>query len=112
MDVCVTSRQRRPTCQAGMVSFRRSGNQEKKRRLVLVLILLGGSRVGSLLLLVPLLVGGGLGLVGQALLVGEGLPALTKDLADLAWEVLVSVCLMGCEGDLPNEMFAFSAITF
>lgn len=37
-----------------------------------------------LLIFVPLLVGGGLGLVRCALLVAESLPPLTEDLADLA----------------------------
>lgn len=39
--------------------------------------------VGGLLVFVPLLVGGGLGLVGSTLLVGKRLPALTEELADL-----------------------------
>lgn len=39
--------------------------------------------VGSLLILVPLLVSSGLGFVRATLLVIEGLPALTKELADL-----------------------------
>jgi hypothetical protein len=41
--------------------------------------------IGSLLLLVPLLVSGSLGLVWLALLLSEGLPPLTEHLADLAW---------------------------
>ena len=40
--------------------------------------------VSGLLLLVTLLVSGGLGLVRSALLLSEGLPPLTKHLADLA----------------------------
>lgn len=40
--------------------------------------------VGLLLILVPLLVGSGLGLVRRALLVAQSLPPLTEDLADLA----------------------------
>lgn len=40
--------------------------------------------VGLLLILVALLVGGSLGLIGTTLLVVEGLPALTQDLANLA----------------------------
>jgi hypothetical protein len=40
--------------------------------------------VGLLLILVSLLIGSGLGLVGSALLVVEGLPALTEELANLA----------------------------
>lgn len=47
------------------------------------------SLVGSLLLLVALLVGGGLLLVGGALGFGEGLPALAENLADLACGALV-----------------------
>lgn len=43
--------------------------------------------VGSLLLLVTLLVGLGLGVVGLLLLVAEGLPLLTELLADLAWKM-------------------------
>jgi len=39
--------------------------------------------VGSLLVLVPLLVGSGLGLIRRALLVRQSLPALTEDLANL-----------------------------
>jgi len=48
------------------------------------LVELATSVVGLLLVLVPLLVGGGLGLVRSALLVVQGLPALTEDLAHLA----------------------------
>jgi len=42
--------------------------------------------VSSLLLLVALLVGGSLGLVGSALLLGQSLPLLTKLLANLTCE--------------------------
>lgn len=40
--------------------------------------------VGRFLLLVPLLVGGSLGLVGSLLLVVQGLPLLAEKLANLA----------------------------
>jgi hypothetical protein len=40
--------------------------------------------VSGLLLFVPLLVGGGLGLVRLALLLAQGLPLLAEHLADLA----------------------------
>jgi hypothetical protein len=43
------------------------------------------SSIGSLLLLVPLLVSGGLGLIRSTLLVGERLPLLAEELANLAW---------------------------
>jgi len=46
-------------------------------------LLLGVSIVTSLLILITLLVLGGLGLVWGTLLVVQGLPSLTKDLADL-----------------------------
>jgi hypothetical protein len=42
------------------------------------------SSIGSLLVLVPLLVGSGLGLVRGAVLFVEGLPLLAQLLADLA----------------------------
>lgn len=42
--------------------------------------------VRGLLLFVPLLVGGSLGLVGLALLLAESLPLLAELLADLAWD--------------------------
>ena len=45
--------------------------------------------VCSLLLLVTLLVGLGLGIVGLLLLVAEGLPLLTELLANLTWEMSV-----------------------
>lgn len=48
------------------------------------------SSVGSLLLLVTLLVSGGLGLVRGLLLVVEGLPLLTEELANLAYDASVS----------------------
>ena len=50
--------------------------------------LLGTYIVGSLLVFVALLVLLCLGLVGGALLVVEGLPALAEDFADLAWGVV------------------------
>lgn len=77
--------------------------------------------VGGLLLLVSLLVGGGLLLVGLALLLGEGLPLLAKNLADLAYgDKLVSEEVKkrrstsereggGC---IPNLMPGFSVRTF
>jgi hypothetical protein len=45
--------------------------------------------VGSLLLLVTLLVGLGLGVVRLLLLVAESLPVLTELLADLACDMLI-----------------------
>lgn len=39
--------------------------------------------VGLLLILITLLVGGSLGLIGGTLLVVQGLPSLTEQLADL-----------------------------
>ena len=53
----------------------------------------GGLTYGSvsrLLLLVPLLVGGSLGLVWDLLLVVQGLPPLAQKLADLAYELSAS----------------------
>lgn len=47
--------------------------------------------VGSLLLLVTLLVGLGLGIVGLLLLVGERLPLLAELLANLAYDKL-AIC--------------------
>jgi len=47
------------------------------------------SGVGSLLFLVTLLVGLGLGIVRLLLLVAESLPVLTELLADLACDMLV-----------------------
>lgn len=44
--------------------------------------------VGSLLLFVTLLVGGGLGLEGSLLLLVEALPSLTEELADVACDVV------------------------
>jgi hypothetical protein len=41
--------------------------------------------VGSLLLFVTLLVGGSLGLEGSLLLLVEGLPLLTEDLANITY---------------------------
>lgn len=41
--------------------------------------------VGGLLILVALLVDGSLGLVGDSLLLVQGLPPLSENLADLAW---------------------------
>lgn len=43
------------------------------------------SSVGSLLLFVTLLVGGSLGLEGSLLLLVEGLPLLTEDLANITY---------------------------
>lgn len=43
--------------------------------------------VCGLLVLVPLLVSGGLGLVRRPLLLAQGLPALSEKLADLAWSI-------------------------
>jgi hypothetical protein len=48
----------------------------------------GSYLVSSLLLLVTLLVGGSLGLVRSALLLGQSLPLLTELLADLAYGLL------------------------
>jgi hypothetical protein len=46
--------------------------------------------VGSLLLLVALLVGGSLGVVWGALLLAQGLPLLSENLADLAYTSLAT----------------------
>lgn len=73
----------------GSVKTRR---QERQSTLLLVIIV--GGVVRSLLILVALLVGGSLGLVGGALLVVEGLPAFTEDLANLA----CSLCQLAVPG--------------
>jgi hypothetical protein len=50
--------------------------------------------VGLLLILVSLLVGSSLGLIRGALLLAQSLPALTEDLADLAWREGSETCQM------------------
>lgn len=69
--------------------------------------------VGLLLILIPLLVRGSLGLVGSALLVVQCLPSLTKDLADLAY-VDISTALLNTMmgGSSPKEIPGFSSRTF
>lgn len=70
--------------------------------------------VGGLLLLVALLIGSSLGLVGETLLLSEGLPALTKDLADLTYKVLESCAVMRMvrRGSIPKAIPGFSLLTF
>jgi hypothetical protein len=67
--------------------------------------------VGSLLLLVTLLVGLGLGIVGLLLLVAEGLPLLTELLADLAWKMLVTRLEECHRRNIPNLMPGLSSRT-
>jgi hypothetical protein len=71
----------------------------------------------GLLFLVALLVGGGLGLVWSALLVAEGLPLLTEELADLTCRgVLVKLdaffTAYMARDSLPNLMPGLSSRTF
>lgn len=66
--------------------------------------------VSGLLLLVALLVGSGLGLVRLALLLGESLPLLTEQLADLTCKTL-DMSKQGTRNDLPNLIPGFSSRT-
>ena len=71
--------------------------------------------VGLLLILVSLLVGSSLGLIRGALLLAQSLPALTEDLADLAWREGSETCQMPRNKNtvnLPKETPGFSSRTF
>lgn len=67
--------------------------------------------VGSLLLLVTLLVGLGLGVVGLLLLVAEGLPLLTELLANLAWKMSVVLSVEWKQHNIPNLIPGLSSRT-
>lgn len=69
------------------------------------------SSVGSLLLLVPLLVGGSLRLVRGLLLLVEALPLLSEKLADLACDMSVTANQQGERRNIPNLMPGLSSRT-
>jgi len=79
------------------------------------LFLLSISVVGSLLILIALFVLSSLGLIGSALLVVQGLPSLTKNLADLACNStrqFRTIKLVWIQSSVPKLMPGFSSRTF
>lgn len=59
--------------------------------------------VGLLLLLVALAVSGGLRIIGLALGLGQGLPPVTKALADLAWRVVSNPYPKECDRNASRD---------
>ena len=68
-------------------------------------------RVGSLLLLVALLVGGSLGVVGRLLLLAQALPLLAEKLADLTCDRSAYHTHANEEHNIPNLMPGLSSRT-